>query len=67
MAHYRGVEYKPDAGGVAEEVRCPLVDTWISPVDCMENQSITEKSIPARFKTKQNWKTICLQCPFRDY
>ena len=35
MAFLGNVEYKPDSNGVAEYVKCPLVDDWIEPVDCM--------------------------------
>lgn len=62
-----GVEYIPNADGTAERVKCPLVDDFIQAIDCMENQSIKEASIPARFKAKPDWKAICKACPFRDY
>lgn len=61
------IEYIPDKNGVAEKVKCPLVDNWISDIECLENQSVAEPFIPARFKEKTNWKSICRQCPFRDY
>lgn len=67
MAFLGDVEYRPDAKGTAEAVKCPLVDDWITPVDCMENQAIKEQYIPARFKVQPDWKEICSSCPFRDY
>lgn len=67
MAFLGNVEYRPDENGVAASVKCPLVDSWIDPVDCMENQEVIESNIPARFKVKPDWKKICESCPFRDY
>jgi hypothetical protein len=67
MAFNGNVEYIPDEQGIAEKVKCPLIDDWIEDIDCMENQGIREKSIPTRFKQKPNWKSICKKCPFRDY
>lgn len=67
MAYLGNIEYEPDEFGVAVRVKCPLVDTWIDPVDCMENQGNNEAAIPERFKHKQGWWEICKQCPFRDY
>lgn len=67
MAFLSNVEYKPNENGIAASVRCPPVDEWTDPVDCMENQKVIESSIPARFKVKPNWKEICEACPFRDY
>ena len=67
MAYLGTVEYKPDASGVAVSVKCPLVDDWIDPIDCMENQSLREQSIPARFRKKLDWRKLCSVCSFRDY
>lgn len=64
---YHGIEYIPAPNGVAEKVKCPLVDNWVSDIDCLENQSVAESCIPARFKEKKDWQSICRQCPFRDY
>ncbi len=61
------VEYIPNETGTAQKVKCPLVDSFIENIDCLENQSISESSIPARFKVKPDWKEICEACPFRDY
>ena len=52
MAYLGNIEYEPDEFGVAVRVKCPLVDTWIDPVDCMENQGNNEAAIPERFKTQ---------------
>ena len=67
MAFLGNVEYRPDENGIAASVKCPLVDSWIDPVDCMENQEVIESNIPARFKVKPDWRKICESCPFRDY
>lgn len=67
MPKYGNVEYIADESGIAERVKCPLVDDWIEDIDCMENQGIAESYIPERFKRKKNWKEICKKCPFRDY
>ncbi len=67
MAFLGNVEYRPDETGVAETVKCPLVDGWIDPIDCMENQAILAARIPDHFKSKPKWKEICLDCPFRHY
>lgn len=67
MAFLGNVEYIPDETGTAASVKCPLVDDWIDPIDCMENQSVREEIIPIRFRKKASWKEICLACPFRDY
>lgn len=67
MAFLGNVEYKPGENGIAASVKCPLVDDWTEPIDCLENQSVREEFIPSRFKVKLNWKKICEACPFRDY
>ena len=67
MAFLGNVEYKPDRDGIAESVKCPLVDEWIEAGDCQSNQGPAAQYIPARFKVKPNWKEICSSCPFRDY
>lgn len=67
MPFLGNVEYRPDENGTADSVKCPPVDDWIDPIDCMENQAIREEYIPARFKQKPDWKEICEDCPFRDY
>lgn len=67
MAYLGNVEYRPDKNGTAESVKCPLVDDWTDPADCMENQEVRDEAIPIRFRQKKNWKEICEACPFRDY
>lgn len=67
MAYNGNVEYIPDETGTAEKVKCPLIDDWISPDDCMENQEVIDSAIPAIYKQKPNWKEICKKCPFRNY
>ena len=67
MAYLGNVEYKADGKGVAASVKCPLVDDWISPTDCMENQSVGDQFIPTQFKKNPDWKELCAGCPLRDY
>lgn len=67
MEYLNDVEYEPDENGIAEKIKCPLVDDWISPIDCMENQDVNERFIPEQFKRKNDWKNICQRCPFREY
>ena len=67
MAYLGNVEYKTDASGTAELVKCPLVEEWIDPIDCIENQTTRAESIPERFKKKPDWQEICKDCPFRNY
>lgn len=64
---FHGIEYIPDENGVAAKVKCPLVDSFIEDIDCLENQDISQNSIPGRFKVKPDWKEICESCPFRNY
>lgn len=45
---------------------CPLVDRNIDSIDCVENQSICEKSIPAEYKQKPDWKQICANCKYQE-
>lgn len=67
MAYNGNVEYIPDDAGIAIKVKCPLVDDWIEPTDCMENHDLCDDSIQDCFKKKKNWKDICRQCPFSNY
>lgn len=67
MPKYGNVEYIADESGIAKKVKCPLTDDWEQDIDCMENQSVIDSSIPERFKKKKDWKEICKQCPFRNY
>lgn len=50
-----------------DSVFCPLIDRNIDIVDCMENRDTTEASIPAEYKAKSNWKTICQNCANQKY
>ena len=52
MAFLGNVEYRPDETGTAASVKCPLVDDWTDPIDCMENQAVIDSCIPARCKVK---------------
>lgn len=48
-------------------ILCPLVDRFIDPVDCMENRDIKDEFIPQEYKAKEDWKTICKNCPYHEY
>lgn len=67
MVDHRGIVYEPNAKGVAQRVMCPLVSTWITAAECLENQSVKAEAIPEHFKQKSEWVSICGKCPFRDY
>ena len=41
--NYNGIEYKPNNKGISIEVKCPLIDNWINPVDCMENRGTADE------------------------
>ncbi len=52
-----------------KQVLCPLVDSNIEDIDCIENQDVvkhlvTEKSMPQKYKQKENWREICEQCKY---
>lgn len=67
MAFLGNVEYKLGNDGIADYVKCPLIDDWIKDIDCLENQDVREEFIPKKYKKKKEWKQICKKCPFRDY
>lgn len=48
-------------------ILCPLVDRLIDPVDCMENRDIKDVFVPQEYKAKEDWKTICKNCPYHEY
>ena len=53
-------------------INCPLVDRKIEDIDCMENrevvdENLVEQSLPAEYKKKEDWKTICKKCKWHDY
>lgn len=50
-----------------EMVLCPLVDSEITPTDCMENRDLNENAIPEQYKAKPNWKEICNNCKYCNY
>lgn len=43
-------------------IRCPLVDREITCVECMENCDTRDASVPAEFKAKKDWRSICASC-----
>lgn len=52
-----------------KQVLCPLIDSNIKDIDCIENQDVvnhlvTEKSMPKKYKQKENWREICQQCRY---
>ncbi len=65
--NYKGVEYKPDEAGIPEEVKCPLIDSWLDPGICMRNQAVSDKYVPEKYKKKNGWRKICDTCPFYGY
>ncbi len=42
---------------------CPLTEKNEDIIDCIENIDVADEFIPNRFKTKDNWKEICKNCP----
>lgn len=57
------------ANAYPKQVLCPLVDSMIEDIDCMENQDvandlIVEESMPDKYKKKENWREICEQCKY---
>lgn len=67
MAFNKNIEFIPDEKGTAIKVKCPLIDEWIDPIDCMENRALRDEYILACFKQKENWRGICNHCPFSNY
>lgn len=52
-----------------KQMFCPLVESKIENIDCIENQDvvnhlITENSMPQEYKQKENWREICEQCKY---
>lgn len=53
-------------------VLCPLVDTEIENVDCIENSDavdgiLRKDTIPEKFKKKPDWEKICERCKWHGY
>ena len=53
-------------------VLCPLVDTEIENIDCIENADavdgiLKKDTVPERFKKKPNWEKICEKCKWHGY
>lgn len=46
---------------------CPLIDSTITPTECLDNQYTNDEHIPDIFKIKIDWKEICKNCPYRKY
>lgn len=50
------------------DLYCPLIESNVDPIDCLENIDIIdgfisdESHIPDKFKAKGNWKEICKSC-----
>lgn len=56
---------------VRDLVMCPLVDTEIQDIDCIENSDavdgiIKKDTVPERFKKKADWITICERCKWHE-
>lgn len=50
-----------------DEIVCPLIEDYITAVDCMENRDLKDECIPDKFKEKINWKNICKNCKYQNY
>ena len=50
-----------------DKIICPLVDSEIEIIDCVENRDIKEVCIPEKYKKKENWKDICKNCEYYNY
>lgn len=55
-----------------DSIMCPLVDTEIEDIDCIENSSavdlvLKKESVPDRFKVKPDWENICKKCKWHNY
>lgn len=58
--------------GAPDFVMCPLVDTEIENIDCIETSDavdgmIKKESVPARFKAKHDWERLCKKCKWHGY
>jgi len=55
-----------------DRVFCPLVDTDIEDIDCIETRDVVvgiikDDFIPSKYKKKENWKEICKKCKYHNY
>lgn len=55
-----------------ERVMCPLVDEMIGNYECVENVDCIDgiiiiESLPRKFKVKENFKEICINCKYHNY
>lgn len=55
-----------------DKVKCPLVDSIIEDVECLETRDVVckiikDECIPEKFKQKENWHEICKKCKYYDY
>lgn len=64
-----GLEYKNDINPTKDDegCSCPLVNFIIDKSDCLSTTMVVagfmdENSMKDKFKTKENWKEICLNC-----
>lgn len=63
-------KYTDDEG--RDYVLCPLVDEHIEAIECLEcrdvvDRLIMETSIPEKYKSKKNWKSLCTECKWHNY
>ncbi len=61
---------KPD--NPPDKVMCPLVDEEIEDIVCLENRACVDKELVMscmleRFKQKENFKDICMNCKWHYY
>lgn len=55
----------------SSKVFCPLLDETIEDIECMENSDCVKgavliSSMPDKFKSKNNWKSICENCEYHE-
>ena len=55
-----------------DNIYCPMIDSEIDIVDCVENVDvvdglIVESSLPQKYRQKEDWKDICKKCKYHDW
>ena len=54
------------------KVLCPLVNSYIEDIDCIENRDcidgfIVLSSLPSKYKEKEDYIEICKNCKWHNY
>ncbi len=57
---------------ILDSVLCPLIEDIIEPIECIVtrdvvNQILVESVVPDKNKTKNEWRTICINCKYHNY